>query len=99
MQRALRWDGVIAQKYGSPPDNSGPSADECVAIKRYIDQHRADPQGFELVAGGTTPAENRKRAIGEVRAYAEAGATWWTENMWSPDAETALKRIKAGPPH
>ena len=99
MRRALRWDGVIAQKYGAPPDNSGPGADECVAIKQYIDQHRGGPSPFDLVAGGVTSAESRKKAIEEVRPYLEAGATWWTENIWSGEPEAALKRIRAGPPH
>ena len=99
MQRALRWDGVIAQKYGAPPDNSAPSADECVTIKQYIDQNRGEPGPFDLVASGMTSAESRKKAIEEVRPYAEAGATWWTENIWSPEPETALKRVKAGPAH
>ena len=98
MQRALRWDGIIPQKYGATPDLATANPDEYATIKNYIDQHRDESGPFEIVIGGSTPANSRKKAIEKVDAYARAGATWWIENIWSPDPEKASARIKKGPP-
>ena len=96
--RALRWDGIIPQKYGATPDQATAEPAEYAAIKQYIDEHRRESGPFEIVTGGSTPANSRKKAIEKVHAYARAGATWWVENIWSPEPEKASTRIKKGPP-
>jgi alkanesulfonate monooxygenase SsuD/methylene tetrahydromethanopterin reductase-like flavin-dependent oxidoreductase (luciferase family) len=98
MQRALRWDGIIPQKYGATPDQATAIPAEYAAIKKYIEEHRSESGAFEIVTGGSTPANSRKKAIEKVESYARAGATWWIENIWSHDPEKASARIKKGPP-
>jgi luciferase-like monooxygenase len=94
MQRALRWDGIIPQKYKSMERMT---VEETSKLKQFVDRHRSQTTHFDIVVGGTTPGGNRKRAAATVRAFAKAGATWWLESaMMSLDKLS--KRIKQGPP-
>jgi hypothetical protein len=53
---------------------------------------------FDIVADGTTPADEPAAAAETARLHAEAGATWWIEADWSADATALRRRIEAGPP-
>jgi hypothetical protein len=91
MQRTLRWDGIIPQNYQGPAPMK-PA--DIQAVKAFIDEHRARTTPFDIVAGGTTPGGNRKRAAKIVRSFVDAGATWWLEGPFSKVRE----RLKQGPP-
>ena len=96
MQRAVLWDGIIPQKYkASPGDTARPEDTREVAL--YARKNRKAGSAFDIVAGGSTQTRSRKKAVDKVRPFAEAGATWWIESVWS--GETKLRaRIKEGPP-
>jgi hypothetical protein len=95
MQRAIRWDGIIPQKYKSM-DRMTPA--EVKELKQYVDEHRSQNTPFDIVVGGTTPAGNRKQAIKKVGSFAEAGATWWLESFMMSSWDKMRERIKKGPP-
>ncbi|HTP06993.1 MAG TPA: LLM class flavin-dependent oxidoreductase, partial [Anaerolineae bacterium] len=68
-----------------------------------VDAHRTATTPFDIVVEGKTPGADPDRAADTVRAWAEAGATWWIEAMWGdPDQPVDLKavqqRIQQGPP-
>jgi luciferase-like monooxygenase len=94
MARALRWDGIIPQKYKSM-DRMTPA--EIRELKKFVDEHRSSSTPFDIVVGGTTPGGNQKRAAKTVSAFEEAGATWWLESAMA-SADKVCKRIKLGPP-
>lgn len=96
MQRALRCDGLIPQKYGakSPADAVLSPADFYQLAADVAAQRPATQEPFDLIAGGSTPGNQRKQILEKVKPYAEAGATWWIEEEWTDSAP----RIKAGPP-
>ena len=94
MQRALRWDGIIPQRYKSMRRLTPAEVRE---LKQYVDEHRSSSEPFDIVVGGTTPGANRKRAAKTVIAFEEAGATWWLESAMTSFDKLA-KRIKQGPP-
>ena len=94
MQRALRWDGIIPQKYKSM-ERMTPA--EVRELKHFVDEHRPETTPFDIVVGGTTQGGNRKRAATTVSAFAEAGATWWLESAMT-SSDKLQKRIKQGPP-
>jgi luciferase-like monooxygenase len=94
MERALRWDGIIPQKYKSM-ERMKPG--EVRELKQFVDEHRSSSAPFDIVVGGTTPGGNLKRAAKTVSAFEEAGATWWLESAMT-SADKLLKRIKQGPP-
>ena len=76
------------------------TADDVRALKADIERERASPAPFDIVIGGTTPADDRAQARARVAALAEAGATWWNEFVMpgSHGPEAVRRRIEQGPP-
>lgn len=55
---------------------------------------------FDVVVQGELP-DDPARASAQVRALAQAGATWWIESRWNPTTatpEALMERIRLGPP-
>jgi hypothetical protein len=95
LRRALAWDGIIPQKYKTM---TRMNPDEVRELKQFVDEHRTHTTPFDIIVGGATPGGNRKRSVTIVRPFAEAGATWWLESVFSADAERVRSRIGKGPP-
>ena len=98
MQRAMRWDGIIPQKYKPSPSEMLFTPQEIRALKKHVDENRTEKGAFDIVAGGSTPGEKPKKAADIVRPFIEAGATWWIESVWSMDPNKGRKRLNQGPP-
>ena len=100
MNRALRYDGVLAATAGAGAGSSpGVTPETIREIKEYVREHgRGDD--FDIVWEGETPGDDPEAATSIVRPYAEAGATWWIEAPWTPPnaPEDLRRRIKQGPP-
>lgn len=93
MGRAARYDGLLPHVLGGrdwSPDVLAEMRD-WIATRRSMDR-------FDIVAEGTTPADDATSAAEEVRRWADAGATWWIEEDWNAGAAAARRRIEAGPP-
>src|SRR6266508_1417667 len=93
MQRALRWDGILAQ------------TDRLEEIRAMADRVRSERPGdlsdgrFDIVAQGATQAADPAAARAAVQPYADAGATWWIDGNWEhPTVDSNRRRIQAGPP-
>jgi alkanesulfonate monooxygenase SsuD/methylene tetrahydromethanopterin reductase-like flavin-dependent oxidoreductase (luciferase family) len=98
MQRALRWDGIMpTKKDGS---NSAMTPADIRAMRAYIAENRQATTPFDIVVEGETPGSDPEQAASHVRAWEEAGATWWLESMWGDGVTDAdvRQRIKQGPP-
>lgn len=100
--RAARWDGLIAGYVGDT-EESRHTPDELAAVVaavRPLREREGLPwEGYEVVAEGTSTPDAAGAA--QVRAWEEAGATFWVESDWAmgEDAlERHLARIAAGPP-
>ena len=100
MNRALRYDGVLAYKVGGSAESSGVTPEVIGEIKAYVEANREAGGAFDIVWEGQTPGEDPGAAATVVRPFAEAGATWWIESPWTlPNAPEGLsRRIKQGPP-
>ena len=106
-RRAARWDGVAPIADGQGLDGALSPAD-VRAIRDFCDGLRDAARPFDLVVSGRTSGTDRAANAAQVRAYAEAGATWWLENIspwafgwnWQGPwpAEAMHARILAGPP-
>ncbi len=94
MQRAIRWDGIIPQKYKSM---ARMTAVEIKKLKQFVERRRSSAP-FDIVVGGTTPGGNRKRSEAAVRPFADAGATWWLESLMTSSWDKLRKRVEQGPP-
>jgi alkanesulfonate monooxygenase SsuD/methylene tetrahydromethanopterin reductase-like flavin-dependent oxidoreductase (luciferase family) len=93
--RALRWDGIVPQKYRSMEPMTAANIE---ALKQFVEQHRTATGPFDIIAGGQTPGNNQKRAAKIVRPYAEAGATWWLESSTFSPLDKLRARLNQGPP-
>lgn len=95
MERALRWDGLLAAKLNSGDTFEGITPDLLREITPYVRQRR--PEGYDIIAEGVTPANDAGAAREQVRALAEAGATWFIESQWDKPEADVLARLRAGP--
>jgi hypothetical protein len=100
MQRVLRWDGLLPARMNADGSFADVTPADLQAMRDFISEHRSQGAPFDIVMEGRTPGDNHAQASATVRAFAEAGATWWNEAMWmapnSPDDVRA--RIRQGPP-
>ena len=95
MRRVLRCDGVI------PQFGDGPTPEAVREVTAWLAERGAD---IDVVVDGETPAGDADAARERVRAYADAGATWWLETRWELPHHSAERmaeiraRLAAGPP-
>jgi hypothetical protein len=90
MARALRWDGILPQVL-SEGVGEHPSLEEIADLRRQVGD-----RPYDIVIEG----EGSQHAPA---AWADAGATWWIESMWSAVGQAepvlaALDRLRDGPP-
>jgi alkanesulfonate monooxygenase SsuD/methylene tetrahydromethanopterin reductase-like flavin-dependent oxidoreductase (luciferase family) len=106
-RRAARWDGAFPIKAGDPAEG-GLQPDDVRALAAYIARYRTSGDPFDIVVAGVTPGGDPAAARAKAAAYADAGATWWLEDIgpWSLGwdqggagaVEAIHERIRQGPP-
>lgn len=101
MQRALRYDGLLPNVLGEDGRvrMSPPTPNEVRAMVAYAAARRPAHEPFDVVVEGETPGDDLPAARAQVQPYAEAGATWWIEALWTaPNLDRVRTRIVQGPP-
>jgi alkanesulfonate monooxygenase SsuD/methylene tetrahydromethanopterin reductase-like flavin-dependent oxidoreductase (luciferase family) len=106
-RRAARWDGVVplGEDRGEGPFMTPADVREMLA---YIGSFRDSDTPFDVVVGRHTEGADRAADRAIVEPYAEAGATWWLEDLspwpfgwrWQGPfpLEAMQERIRRGPP-
>ena len=103
MDRVLKYDGILPNAMTLEGDHRPLTTDDVRHIKAYVDANRAESTPFDIIVEGTTPGDRPDETGEIVRAWADAGATWWIEAMWNifdqPDIEDSVRRrVEQGPP-
>jgi hypothetical protein len=99
MRRVLKWGGLLPAKMSPAGRFETLTPDDIADIKTFIDTNRTRSTPFDIVVEGSTPGGDPDAAAATVRPWAEAGATWWIEALWSAaDLETVQLRVRQGPP-
>jgi alkanesulfonate monooxygenase SsuD/methylene tetrahydromethanopterin reductase-like flavin-dependent oxidoreductase (luciferase family) len=105
MRRALRYDGLIPSAFDAEGRARQATPDELRDMAAYVAARRERDTPFDIVVEGETPGDDMAAGAARVAPWAEAGATWWLEAMWSLPREdegaamAALRRrIAQGPP-
>lgn len=103
MRRALRYDGLLPARMDAQGQFVELRPADIAEMRDFIASNREPAAPFDIVVEGRTPGEHPDEAAAQVRAWAEAGATWWIEAMWSDGSGSALldnvrRRIRQGPP-
>jgi alkanesulfonate monooxygenase SsuD/methylene tetrahydromethanopterin reductase-like flavin-dependent oxidoreductase (luciferase family) len=93
-RRAARWDGVC------PLHTAGqPTPAHIRELVAYMHAQRGDDTPFDVVVGGKSFEQAPDQRAQTLRAYAEAGATWWLESFdWNNPVDQARAVIRQGPP-
>ncbi len=99
MRRVLRCDGIVPQI--EIPGRGGVPDDVC-DIRAWLAERGRDE--IDVAIDGETPAADAGKAAEHVKAWAEAGATWWLETRWemphhSDERMREIRdRLSGGPP-
>jgi alkanesulfonate monooxygenase SsuD/methylene tetrahydromethanopterin reductase-like flavin-dependent oxidoreductase (luciferase family) len=94
-RRAAKWDGVIPLRF--PGNLLEPN--EVRTVVEYIKTLRGNADGFAVAIIGSTM--NQRRNIEKVERFANAGMTWWFENLYAKrdSFESVRRLIRLGPPN
>ncbi len=103
MDRAAQWDGVLPTKIADDGSFSELTPADLRAVTAYIAERRQATTPFDIVMEGETPGDDPAGASALVQPLAEAGLTWWLENVWNTPRTTGgidgmRRRIEQGPP-
>jgi len=100
MRRVLRCQGVLPE-FVFEDREQGP--DDVRALRGWLAEQGA-PASMDVVIDGETPADDPAVAAAQVKAWADAGTSWWVESRWGmPDTQdermaAMTERLAAGPP-
>lgn len=101
MRRVLRYDGLLPAMMGDDGKvrMARATPDEVREMKAFVEANRAESRPFDIVVEGETPGDDGEQSAAIVGPYAEAGATWWIEALWSAaELDSVRTRIQQGPP-
>lgn len=95
-ERAALYDGVCPINANYPTELT---PNDLRDIIKYVENYREGNGKFDIVISGETPLDSQQGAE-IVKSYADAGATWWSENInsWRGPYEEMQERIRNGPP-
>jgi hypothetical protein len=98
MQRALKCDGVLAEKRNAEGQGEAVTPADIREMKAYITAHRTLTTPFDIVVNGKTTGLSRAQVQEQLLAWEEAGITWWVEDLFTESVEQSRERIRQGPP-
>jgi alkanesulfonate monooxygenase SsuD/methylene tetrahydromethanopterin reductase-like flavin-dependent oxidoreductase (luciferase family) len=103
MRRVLRCDGILPAVMDEQGQWRDTTPDDIRAIKQYVEANRIETTPFDIVMEGETPGDDPAKAAAIIGKWAEAGVTWWLENVWAtPREQGGLEGMRArtrqGPP-
>jgi len=98
LRRAAHWDGWTTGIIADESGRIGLSPDEMGVRIRYVLDHRASDQPFDIVIEGYSEAG--PGGVDLAAAYEAVGATWWCDsiNGLRAPVDELLARVAAGPP-
>lgn len=99
MERALRFDGLIASTIDAEGKLAAPMPDDIRGMKAYAAENRSAEMPYDIIWEGQTPGDDKAKAADILAPWKEAGLTWWMETMWEEaDYEKVQARCRQGPP-
>jgi hypothetical protein len=106
MARVLRYDGFLPAIMGAKHTFLEITPADVKEMRAFFQHEKPDQPEFDIVVEGQTPGDNPRAEQAKVRAFDQAGATWWIESNWAlsdEEDESALakeiaSRLRLGPP-
>lgn len=104
-RRAARWDGAVPLV---TPQTGETPLELLKQVIQFTAKQRGSLEGYDIVFGAApTPGEDKTLAASIVAPYAEAGVTWWNEQIYPTHfggdwmepwpVDKMLRRIRQGP--
>lgn len=93
-RRAARWDGAFPIMVGEA-GFLWPSAEDVSELASFIREQRTAAGAYDIAIGRPLNVDDPAQARDFVATYESAGATWWMESQFDPDALSA--RLRQGP--
>jgi alkanesulfonate monooxygenase SsuD/methylene tetrahydromethanopterin reductase-like flavin-dependent oxidoreductase (luciferase family) len=103
MRRVLRCDGILPAKMTAGGITYTITPEDIRGIKAYVEVQRRLTTTFDIVLEGETPGDDPAKSSAMIEPLAEAGATWWLEDVATAPyttggVEGVRRRIKQGAP-
>jgi hypothetical protein len=98
MRRALKCDGLLAEKIGQAGQPEEVTPADIREMKAYVDANRTLTTPFDIVVSGKTAGMDRAQLQDTLLPWMDAGATWWIEGLWGESEEQVAEHIRRGPP-
>jgi alkanesulfonate monooxygenase SsuD/methylene tetrahydromethanopterin reductase-like flavin-dependent oxidoreductase (luciferase family) len=95
-RRAARWDGVSFKSIHHDTRQFLSLEDFRVGVA-YVRAQRGSLEPFEIAMSGDTSGDRAEQRA-RVRAFGEAGATWWVEEGLGWTLDEFRPHVQAGPP-
>lgn len=83
MQRVLRYDGLLPSVLDKDGKGQDLTPELMRDMKAFVEANRTETTPFDIIMEGETPGDSPEQAAAIVRKWADAGATWWIEAMWT----------------
>ena len=106
MRRTLRFEGLLPNVFGADGNviQESMTLEDLRAMARFVAEEREPNGPFEIVYEGNTDKLDSEAATKHVQEHADAGATWWLEEVWREmyrhpgDPRPIRDRLAKGPP-
>jgi hypothetical protein len=98
MQRLLKCDGVIPEKVGPDGLPEVVTPQDVRHIRSFVDQNRQLSSPFDIAVLGKMLNLEVSEQDEKLRAYEEAGASWWIEDRFGESGDSLMDLIRRGPP-
>jgi len=98
MRRALKCDGLLPEKHDEKGNPVEVTRTDLRAIRDYLLSQRDPGTPFDIVTSGKSGGLSLRESRDLAGSWAEAGATWWVEDLWEASTDEVKERIRQGPP-
>ena len=98
MQRALKCDGVILEKWRDEGSAEMITPDDVREAKAYITETRRLSDPMDIVVNGNSIGMSESQQQDLLSQLKGAGATWWIEGLWESSPVAVTEIIQQGPP-
>ncbi len=98
MRRVLKCEGILPEKLSTDGTPEDITPKDIRDIRSFVDNNRTLTTPFDIVMTGKTKDLSSTRKRRDLDRWAEAGVTWWIEDLIGDTVANAAAVIQSGPP-
>jgi hypothetical protein len=97
MQRAVRYDGAVMYKDSRGKGWLDMTPDDIRSLKSFVEPQRTASTPYAIAVGGRERGPDWGKERAYIHSIAQAGATWWMEEVPQGELAEVRARIERGP--